>query len=308
MAFPFEHGLHSTLIAMRLGDRLEVDRATASQTYFACLLMYSGCNTDAEMSCRGLRRTAVRSHAGDVRIAARDARRDPAHAADPGSPAPVRMAQIARRLPRAARARDPHMAAICEVAQMLSDRLGLPASVQRLFAYGSPNAGTGRARSAAPRARRSRWRIRIATSPAMPTFQRVLGGDGRRRPGRPRAGRSRLRSARSPAAWWTERPRSSRSIVDASVVGRDARLEPDPPLTLAGEEIDRALAAMGDFSDLLSPVPRRALGRRGGAGGRGGAERAASTTPGHSGPPRGAGPRPGAGRGLPRGSGRSRGR
>ena len=40
MGLPFEHGLHSTLIAMRLAERLEVDRATATETYFACLLMY----------------------------------------------------------------------------------------------------------------------------------------------------------------------------------------------------------------------------------------------------------------------------
>jgi hypothetical protein len=33
MGFPFEHGFHSTLIAMRLGDRLGVDPETASQTY-----------------------------------------------------------------------------------------------------------------------------------------------------------------------------------------------------------------------------------------------------------------------------------
>jgi hypothetical protein len=30
---PLEHGLHSTLIAMRLGERLGVDHETASQTY-----------------------------------------------------------------------------------------------------------------------------------------------------------------------------------------------------------------------------------------------------------------------------------
>ena len=40
MGFPFEHGLHSTLIAMRLAERLGVDRETASQTYYACLLSH----------------------------------------------------------------------------------------------------------------------------------------------------------------------------------------------------------------------------------------------------------------------------
>jgi hypothetical protein len=37
MGFAFEHGLQSTLVASRLGERLGIDRETASQTYYACL-------------------------------------------------------------------------------------------------------------------------------------------------------------------------------------------------------------------------------------------------------------------------------
>src|SRR5919204_1846346 len=50
MAFPFEHGLHTSLIAIRLADRLEVDPATASETYFASLLSHAGCTTDAHIA------------------------------------------------------------------------------------------------------------------------------------------------------------------------------------------------------------------------------------------------------------------
>ena len=50
MGFPFEHGLHSTLIATRLAERLGVDSATASQTYYACLLSHAGCTTDAHVT------------------------------------------------------------------------------------------------------------------------------------------------------------------------------------------------------------------------------------------------------------------
>jgi len=42
MRLPFEHGLHSTLVAMRLGERLDIDPETASQTYYACLCSMSG--------------------------------------------------------------------------------------------------------------------------------------------------------------------------------------------------------------------------------------------------------------------------
>ena len=47
---PLEHGLHSTLIAMRLGERMGVDADTASQTYYACLLFYVGCTADADVA------------------------------------------------------------------------------------------------------------------------------------------------------------------------------------------------------------------------------------------------------------------
>ena len=50
MGFPFEHGLHTTLVASRLADRLGVDPATASQAYYACLLSHAGCTTDAHVT------------------------------------------------------------------------------------------------------------------------------------------------------------------------------------------------------------------------------------------------------------------
>ena len=52
---------------------------------------------------------------------------------DPDSAAPVRAIQIARRLPKAAKYSKPHMVALCEVGEMLAERLGLPSSVQGLF-------------------------------------------------------------------------------------------------------------------------------------------------------------------------------
>jgi hypothetical protein len=47
---PLEHGLQSTLIAMRLCERLGVNPDTASQTYYACLLFCVGCTADAEVA------------------------------------------------------------------------------------------------------------------------------------------------------------------------------------------------------------------------------------------------------------------
>lgn len=46
---PLEHGLHSTLVAMRLCERLGVDGETASQAYYGCLLFYVGCTAPADI-------------------------------------------------------------------------------------------------------------------------------------------------------------------------------------------------------------------------------------------------------------------
>lgn len=50
MGFPFEHGLHETLIATRLAERLRVDRDTASQTYYTSLLSHAGCTAEAHVA------------------------------------------------------------------------------------------------------------------------------------------------------------------------------------------------------------------------------------------------------------------
>ena len=60
--FPSEHGLHSTLIAMRLAERLGVDSETAFQTYYGCLLFYVGCTADAEIRAELYEEGALLAH------------------------------------------------------------------------------------------------------------------------------------------------------------------------------------------------------------------------------------------------------
>lgn len=50
MGFPFEHGLHTTVIAMRLADRLDLDDEVRQQTYYASLLSHAGCTTEVHQS------------------------------------------------------------------------------------------------------------------------------------------------------------------------------------------------------------------------------------------------------------------
>jgi HD domain len=135
---PIEHGLRSTLLAMRLADHLGVDSATATQIYYACLLFYVGCTADAEVAAETFGDDDALARHG---LPARFGSRSELLAglmralADPGSPAPLRVAQMAGGLPRAAREYKGHVTAFCEVAQMLGGRLGLPPSMQGLFAF-----------------------------------------------------------------------------------------------------------------------------------------------------------------------------
>lgn len=47
MGFPLEHGLHATLMAVRLAELLGLDAETTNQIYYAAMLMYTGCTVDA---------------------------------------------------------------------------------------------------------------------------------------------------------------------------------------------------------------------------------------------------------------------
>jgi HD-GYP domain-containing protein (c-di-GMP phosphodiesterase class II) len=252
MGFPFEHGLHSTLIATRLADRLGIDRATASQTYYACMLMYSGCTTDAEVAAEiyGGSRT---EHFVPVTFGSRrEMLAGIMHALPtPGSAMPTRAIQIARRLPKATRERDPHLAAICEVAEMLAGRLGLPAPVQDLFVHLTERwdgkGWLGRAKGEAiPLA------IRIVHVARDAAYQRVLGGENFAI----RVVRERAGHAFDPdvAACLAEGASEILALdQQGSTWDETLAREPHPQLTLEGETIDRALTAIGDFADLISP-------------------------------------------------------
>jgi HD-GYP domain-containing protein (c-di-GMP phosphodiesterase class II) len=251
---PLEHGLQSTLFAMRLCECLGVDGDTASQTYYACLLFYVGCTADAEIAADVFGDdAALTTQAMPVRFGSRPERMAGMMRAlaPPGSPPPVRVVQIARGLPRAARVFKGHLAAFCEVAQMLTDRLGLPASIGELFAHVDER-WDGKGRPGRAERDEIPLPVRIAHVARDAAFQRMLGGEEF-------AGRvvgERAGAAFDPAI----AARLADQAVDILALDADASaweqtlsFEPTPQLILEGEAIDRALAAMGDFADLASP-------------------------------------------------------
>src|SRR5918999_1457874 len=176
MGFPFEHGLHSTLIASRLAERLGVDPATATETYYACLLSHSGCTTDAHITAEVFG-DSLTTHLNPVMYGSpREVLTGLIRALpEPESPAPVRALEVARGLPRVARLQRPHFTAMCEVAQMLADGVGLPSQVGGLLAPLTERwDGKGPLRRA--KGEEIPLPMRIVHVAVDATFQRLLGG------------------------------------------------------------------------------------------------------------------------------------
>ncbi len=239
---------------MRLGKRLEIDAETASQTYYACLLFYVGCTANADIAAEIFGdHSALTTYGAPVRFGSRPEMVAGLMraVAPPGNAPLVRARQLSYGLPRLARVLKGQRAAVCEVAQMLTDRLGLPTAIGALFTHvddrwdgkGEP----GRAkREAIP------LPVRIVQVARDAALQRMLGGSEYAASAiRERAGRA-------------FDPVIARRLADeaAEILALDEQTsawdetlacEPTPRLTLVGEANDRALAAMGDFADLASP-------------------------------------------------------
>jgi hypothetical protein len=119
-----------------LADSLGVDAETVAQVYYGCLLFYVGCTVDAEGSAElyddgvllthfnpAMFGTPTQTLAGIIRALAASGRTPPGKAL-----------RVATTLPKAVLGHRNHVTALCEVAQMLSERLGTPRAVSNLFA------------------------------------------------------------------------------------------------------------------------------------------------------------------------------
>lgn len=251
MGLPFEHGLQVTRTTMRLCDALGVDSETATQTYYAALLTHVGCTVDAEDTARIFRgsmtATGIHRKYGSPLEATIGAL---AALPSPDAPWPVRAAQFTAGLPRAARYRKPHFAAVCEVAEMLAEQLGLPQPIYELFPFMTERwDGWSNLRRA--KGDEVPLPLRIAHVGSDITYQRLLGGDDH--------------------AIETIRARSGHAfdprVVDVFLTHvhdildpddsdpsweRVLAIEPKPWINLEDVSIDRALASIGAFADLVS--------------------------------------------------------
>lgn len=248
-----EHGLRSTLFAMRLAERLEVDPETERQTYYVSLLQNVGCTADIHVRAAILGDVAATmrnylpvwfgSQGQIARAIARSVAADRAP--------PIRVVEIARTMPRAIREMPRIDVACREVARMLIERLGLPASIAGLFAQvderwdgsGDPGDLEGEAISLP---------MRIAHVARDIDIQRSIGGA----PLAAEIVAARAGNAFDPVVakrFVDDAPEILALDDERSVWDEVVESEPGPKVVLAGDEIDRALSAVGEFTDLISP-------------------------------------------------------
>jgi HD-GYP domain-containing protein (c-di-GMP phosphodiesterase class II) len=253
MGFPFEHGLEATLITMRLCEVLDVDREVESQTYYGSLLMHVGCNVEAAARAHifagSFTETAWHRMFGSPFEAVAGTF---ASIPRPGDTWPRRVAQYATGVPKAAAVRKPYFAAMCEASEMLAERMGLPASIHGLFPFITERwDGWGNLRRA--KGDQIPLPVRIVHVGRDAAYQRLMGDDDYV------VETIRARGGHAFDPEITEAFVANRSAIlddpepPGSTWDEVLSIEPKPWLMLDGAHIDRALTAVGAFSDLASP-------------------------------------------------------
>ncbi|MET0565342.1 MAG: HD domain-containing phosphohydrolase [Acidimicrobiia bacterium] len=254
VGFPLEHGLRSSVIAARLCDRLDVDRETTSQAYFLSLLFYVGCNAPADVGWDVFADDdSLTTYGTPFRFGSRAemARGMMRAVAPPTAPAHIRAWRLTRRLPELAIGFPGVVDATCEVARMLTDELGLGPSVSNLVAFESARwDGIGFPGGVA--GEEIPMGVRIAHVARDAAFQLMLGDP------------EFVTDVINQRAAHAFDPKVARTLTQdaAEILDLESEVplwdltlgsEPKPWLMLEGEAIDRALAAMGHFTDMAIP-------------------------------------------------------
>ncbi len=252
MGFPFEHGLQTTVIAMRLARRLGVDQETAVHTFYGSLLSHAGCTTDAHLAAEVFG-GSMTEHLNPVMYgSSREVMAGLLRALpDPRATSPARAVQIARRLPRMARLSRPAIAANCEVAGMLAEQTGAPAGVIPTLVYLAErwDGKSALRRAAADDIPLSIRIVHVAVDAALQ--RHLVGEEVALRLIREHAGKGL--DPEIVGCLIAEAPDMLGFAGGSSVWNEALAAEPRPWLTLIDKGIDRALGAMGRFADLICP-------------------------------------------------------
>ncbi|HUG31601.1 MAG TPA: HD domain-containing phosphohydrolase [Acidimicrobiia bacterium] len=253
MGFPLEHGCHATLMAVRFCDILGVDVDITNQVYYGSMLMYTGCTSEAAMGQRVLAGNRLENLVPHLFGGYGERFASLIRSLPPEGVTPIeRGVEITRRFPRLIANTREHQTALCEVAEMLTRRLGLPSDISGLFTFLTER-WDGNSILKRSKGDDVPLAVRIFILCRDLAFQRLIGGEAhavevaRERSGHafdPKLADAFVANADEVFAATTGTESTWVSILDA---------EPKPWNVLAGGEIDVALAALGDFADLISP-------------------------------------------------------
>jgi len=255
MGTPFEHGLRSSLIALRLADVLGLDAGERRRTFDLCLLYYLGCTADAA--------TVADLFGDDLAMHRRVA---PVAFGTPGQIAratmpllgsgrsPVRRLGLYARTPALMRRMKEGSLAHCEVGELLGTRLGLAEDARGDFRY-LYEAWRGNGFPGSAKGEEIPLPVRVAQVARDADVQHGLGSV---------AQAVTVVGARAGRMF---DPAVARAFVGAApdlLAGIDtgsawdAVLAADPdPVVLSHDELDAAMVAVADFVDLKSPCGRR---------------------------------------------------
>jgi HD-GYP domain-containing protein (c-di-GMP phosphodiesterase class II) len=251
MGYPLEHGLRSTLIALGLAERLDLDRAALREVYDVSQLLYIGCTVEThvfagffgdELEARAAAAPVVWGRPAELQRAFLGR-------LGAGQTGIARLAAAARALPDVKRELDAGASGHCEVARMLGARLGLQddhsAAFAAIYERWDGKGFPGRLRGEdIPLA------VRVLQVADDADVQQAAGGSEHA---------ARTLAARAGHAFDPAIARTfaehAHELLRLPPAAWEATLaaEPAPVRTLDDEGLDTALGAVADFADLKSP-------------------------------------------------------
>jgi len=250
MGLPLEYGLKSTLVAMRLADRLGLDAATRRQAYYVNMLFYSGCTVDAEKQIAYFEEGAL-DYLQPVMFGHPTEGVVPllkALGAGEGG-ALRRSVRAARKVPGAFRGQKTHLVAMCEVIGLLADSLGLPTAVTGQFPI-----MTERWDGMSPLRRARKDQVPVAVHVAHVAHDAAFHAIDRDVGEVARVIGERSGHAFDPAVAnaFCEAPQDALAAAESESVWETV-LAAEPPPHHPAPDVDTSLAAFGAFADLVSP-------------------------------------------------------
>lgn len=247
---PMEHVLRQTVIGMRLADRAGMDEETRAAVYYVSLVAWVGCTADSADLARlfgdDLR---MRADSYAVDLAGMPLLMFMVRNAGSGSTPLRRVAMVAEVL--STKVVERSFAAHCASAAHLAGELGLGPEVQATFAQlferwdgkGSPARVSGEQLAAAVRV--------LHLADVVEVFERLGGLDAATAVAQERRG-----TMLDPTLvdCFCEDAAAVLVTDDESSWEEVLRTDPRPKAVFEGDALDDALAVLGDYADLKSPM------------------------------------------------------